>query len=167
MLIRPERDDDHAAVHALNASEFEFPAEADLVDRLRREADRYISLVAEVNGKVVGHIMFTPVTLSNHPELQIMGLAPMAVASTHQRRGIGTALVRAGLEHCARMGYGAAVVLGHPSYYPRFGFRPAVEYGLSCEYEVPSDTFMALELKPHYLAGSAGAVSYHDAFTDV
>lgn len=72
MLIRPERGDDHAAVHALNASEFESPAEANLVDRLRRETEPYVSLVAEADGRVVGHIMFTPVILSNHPHLRIM-----------------------------------------------------------------------------------------------
>lgn len=167
MLIRPERDDDHAAVHALNVSAFESSGEAKLVERLRREADSVVSLVAEDDGTVVGHIMFTPVTLSNHPDFQIMGLGPMAVASTHRRQGVGSALVRGGLERCNQMGCGAVVVLGHPEYYPRLGFRPAVKYGLACEYDAPPEAFMVAELQPNYLTGVSGTVSYHVAFADV
>lgn len=167
MLIRPERDDDYAAVHALNVSAFESSAEARLVARLRREADSVVSLVAEVDGTVVGHIVFTPVTLARHPRLRMMGLAPMAVAPTHQRQGIGSALVRSGLERCGESGFGAVVVLGHPDFYPRFGFRPGVSFGLACEYDAPSEAFMAMELQLNYLVGASGTVSYHAAFADV
>jgi putative acetyltransferase len=167
VLIRPEIPDDHAAVHALNASAFESPAEAALVDRLRCEADPIVSVVAEVGAKVVGHIMFTPVALSADPHLRVMGLAPMAVASAYRRQGIGAALVRRGFEGCARLGCGAVVVLGHPGYYPRFGFRSGASFGLSCEYDVPLEAFMAVELQPGYLAGSSGTVSYHVAFADL
>jgi putative acetyltransferase len=166
-MIRPERADDHGAVRALNASAFASPGEAKLVDRLRREADSVVSLVAEDGGTVVGHIMFTPVTLSNHPHLRIVGLGPMAVASTHRRRGVGSALVRSGLERCKEMGFGAVFVLGHPDYYPRFGFRPAVNYGLACEYDAPPEAFMVAELQPNHLAAASGTISYHAAFEDV
>lgn len=167
MLIRPERDDDYAAVHALNVSAFESPAEARLVARLRRESDSVVSLVAEVEGTVAGHIMFTPVTLSRHPSLRMMGLGPMAVTPTHRRQGIGSALVRGGLERCTQKGFGAVVVIGHPDYYPRFGFRPGVSRGLTCEYDVPPEVFMVMELQLNYLTGSSGVVSYHAAFADV
>jgi putative acetyltransferase len=167
VLIRPERGDDHAAVHALNVSAFESPIEAALVDRLRHQADPVVSLVAEVDGVVVGHIMFTPVTLPNHQHLRMMGLAPMAVAPTEQGRGIGSALVRSGLACCTRMGFGAVVVLGHPGYYPRFGFKPGAGFGLSCEYDAPPEAFMAVELQPNYLAEASGTVFYHGAFKDV
>ena len=97
----------------------------------------------------------------------MMGLAPMAVAPARQRGGIGSALVRAGLERCREMGAAAVVVLGHPDFYPRFGFLPAARLGLSCEYDVPAEAFMAMELEPNGLRGAAGIVSYHPAFAGV
>jgi putative acetyltransferase len=107
--------------------------------------------------------MFSPVLLAGHSALKIMGLAPMAVLPEHQRTGIGSALVRAGLEACSDLGYGAVVVLGHPEYYPRFGFKPSTRFGIGCEYEVPEEVFMAIELQPGYLATASGKVQYHEA----
>jgi putative acetyltransferase len=183
MLIRDERDEDREAVHAVNVVAFGTPAEADLVDRLRRDADSYISLVAEADGRVIGHILFTPVTVSNRPridaqpegqsnaqtdpQLRLIGLAPMAVATEYQRQGVGTALVGEGLARCAQAGYGAVVVLGHPGYYPRFGFRPAATYGLDSEYDSPPEAFMAIELQPGCLTHISGRVSYHRAFKEL
>jgi putative acetyltransferase len=164
VLIRREEPKDLAAVHSLNASVFGSPAEANLVDTLRKQAHPVISLIAEDSNTVVGHIMFSPVALSGHPELKIMGLAPMAVEPTHQNQGIGTALGRAGLEQCKGLGYGAVVVLGHPRYYPRFGFSPASNFGISCEYDAPKEAFMAFELQPGYLRGKSGTIKYHAAF---
>ncbi len=167
MLIRAEEEKDWSAVHAVNVSAFETAAEADLVDVLRSEAKPNISLVAEDNDKVVGHIMFSPVSLSNHPNLRFMGLGPMAVTSDHQREGIGGELVRAGLEQCKQLGFGAVIVLGHPDYYPRFGFVPSVQFGIDSEYEVPEEVFMVLELQPGYLRGAGGTIKYHAAFSNV
>ena len=167
MLIRAERDTDHAAVHAVNAAAFPTPLEADLVDALRRQAHPLISLVAERDGAILGHILFTPVTLEGRPDLRIMGLAPMAVAPGHQRSGIGSALVRAGLDECRHLGFYAVVVLGHPEYYPRFGFSPAVRYGLRSEYDVPDEVFMAMELLPGALRNAPGTIQYHPAFGSV
>ena len=152
----------------MNVSAFETPAEANLVDALREQAQPLVSLVAEDNGAVVGHIMFSPVSLSGHPApLPIMGLAPMAVAPEHQRKGIGSALVRAGLEQCKQLGFGAVVVLGHPSYYPRFGFSSSAFFGRGCEYEVPEEAFMVVELQAGFLRGASGKVMYHAAFSNV
>ena len=134
---------------------------------LREQAEPVVSLVAEEGGSIIGHIMFSPVVLPEHPRLKIMGLAPMAVVPKHQRRGVGSSLVRAGLEACKTLGFGAVVVLGHPEYYPRFGFSPAVGYGIRCEYEVPGDTFMVIELQPGFLKGVTGTVKYHVAFGNV
>ena len=167
MLIRNEEDRDRSAVHALNVAAFETAAEADLVDALRQQARPLVSLVAEEGGAVVGHIMFSPVELNGHPELKIMGLAPLAVAPVFQRTGIGSALVRAGLEQCRRLDCGAVVVLGHPGYYPRFGFAVAARYGVGCEYDAPEDAFMLIELQPGCLRGATGTVTYHPAFRDV
>ncbi|MCK9996775.1 MAG: N-acetyltransferase [Candidatus Krumholzibacteria bacterium] len=166
-LIRPEMENDRDAVHALNVAAFETPAEARLVDILREQAKPVISLVAEVDGKVAGHILFTPVTLSTEPDLKMMGLAPMAVVPGHQKQGIGSALVRAGLEQCGQMGFVGVVVLGHPEYYPRFGFAPSSRFGMDSEYDVPEDVFMTLELKPEALRGKTGRVKYHAAFNSV
>jgi len=164
MQIRAERKADTVAIQAVNESAFETPAEAGLVSALREQARPLVSLVAEVDGAIVGHIMFSPVFLSGHPDLEIMGLAPMAVVPERQREGIGSALVRAGLEECRRLGFGAVVVLGHPEYYSRFGFSPSVHFGIGCQYDVPEGVFMALELRPGSLGDAAGEVEYHPAF---
>ncbi|MGH9162743.1 MAG: GNAT family N-acetyltransferase [Vicinamibacteraceae bacterium] len=165
MNIRAEREEDRAAVHVVNRAAFETATEANLVDVLRAQAQPVVSLVAELDGSIVGHILFSPVTLSGRPELRIMGLAPMAVVPEQQRKGIGSALVRAGLEECKRIRAGAVVVLGHAEYYPRFGFLPAARFGIRCEYDVPEDVFMALEIEPDFLQGVSGTISYHAAFS--
>ena len=166
MLIRAEDPGDWGAVRAVNVAAFETPLEANLVDALRGQAKPCVSLVAEDEGAVVGHIMFSPVTLSGHPALGIMGLAPMAVSPAHQRKGIGAALVRAGLEQCRQLDVGAVVVLGHPAFYPRFGFVPATRFGIVCEYEVPEDLFMVMELGAGFLRSAAGTIKYHAAFSE-
>ncbi len=166
-MIRAEKKDDQDAIFAVNASAFETPAEATLVDMLREQAQPIVSLVAEDQGNVVGHIMFSPVSLSENHDLKVMGLAPMAVAPEHQRKGIGSALVLAGLEQCRQLGFVAVVVLGHPEYYPRFGFSPSSRFGIDSEYEVPEEVFMAMELVPDALSGKTGRVKYHNAFSNV
>lgn len=167
MLIRNEEEKDFSAVHALNASVFESPVEANLVDVLRKQARPFVSLVAEDNNTVVGHIMLSPVSLSGHPGLKIMSLAPMAVAPAHQNKGVGSALVRTGLERCKELGFGAVVVLGHPGYYPRFGFSPSARFGIGCEYEAPEEAFMVVALQPGYLHGKTGTINYHAAFKNL
>jgi len=167
MRIRPEDPNDLAAVHAVNEAAFETSAEADLVDALRGKAQPLISLVAEVAGSIVGHILFSPVKLADQSGHMLMGLGPMAVIPQHQRQGIGSALVREGLNRCAALGCDAVVVLGHPAYYPRFGFVPASRYGVSSEYDVPDDVFMIMELQPGSLRGISGEVSYDEAFYGV
>ena len=167
MNIRAETDKDKTAIYKINQSAFETSAEAELVDKLREQANPIISLVAEQDEIVVGHILFTPVSLINHPELKIMGLAPMAVSPEFQRRGIGVALVQAGLEQCKKEEFGAVVVLGYKNYYPRFGFTQASRFGLSCEYDVPDDVFLCKELKKNYLSSASGVIKYHSAFKNL
>ena len=164
MRVRAERTADVDAVHELNRAAFEGPDEARIVDALRGAVTPLVSLVAEVDGAVVGHILFSPVTVGPALHLPLMGLAPMAVLPAHQRKGIGSALVRAGLDACRELGAVGVVVLGHAAYYPRFGFVPASRFGLGCEYDVPDDVFMTLELVAGGLAGHAGIVRYHEAF---
>lgn len=165
--IREEKDTDRAAIHALNAEAFPTDAEARLVDALRAKASPTVSLVAVDRQDLVGHLMFSPVTLDAYSGLKLMGLAPMAVAPTRQRSGIGTLLVKAGLERCGALGIGAVVLLGHPDYYPRFGFRPASRWGIKSEYDAPDEAFMLLELIPDYLRDCRGTISYHAAFAEL
>jgi putative acetyltransferase len=167
LLIRAEKESDISAVRALNEAAFQRPAEADLVDALRRQARPIVSLVAGRETIVVGHILFSPVSLEGGPDLKIMGLAPMAVASQHQRTGIGSALVRAGLERCKKLGVSAVAVLGHPEYYPRFGFLPSTRFNIRSEYNVAEEAFMVLELEQGALRGASGKIKYHPAFSQV
>lgn len=166
-VVRPEAADDTGAVRVVNELAFSSNAEARLVDRLRRDARPLVSIVAEIDRELVGHILFSPVTLSGRTDLQLMGLAPMAVRPDRQRCGIGTALVEAGLAACLRLGTDAVVVLGHPRYYPRFGFMPASRFRLRCAWDVPDDVFMALELRAGCLDEAGGQVEYHTAFNDL
>jgi putative acetyltransferase len=167
LLIRAEKESDISAVRSLNEAAFQRSAEADLVDALRRQARPIVSLVAERETIVVGHILFSPVSLEGGPDLKIMGLAPMAVASRHQRSGIGSALVRAGLEQCKKLGVSAVAVLGHPEYYPRFGFLPSTRFDIRSEYNVAEEAFMVVELEPGALRGRSGRIKYHPAFSQV
>lgn len=167
MIVRAEEQRDREPIRALNTAAFETAAEANLVDALREQARPVVSLVAEDAGKIVGHIMFSPVVVAGHAEVRVMGLAPMAVDPRRQRQGVGAALVRAGLERCRDLGFGAVVVLGHASYYPRFGFRPAAPFGVRSAYEAPEEAFMLIELVPGYIHGLAGTVRFHEAFNDL
>ena len=162
--VRFERPDDAAGIRETNQLAFESPLEADLVDALRGSAD-YLSLVATSDEQIVGHILFTPIRLEPPVAVRIAGLAPMAVRPQHQRRGVGGQLIRAGLDECRRTGYSAVVVLGHPEYYPRFGFVPGHTFGLTCEFPSPPEAFMAIELVPDALAGTTGVVCYRPEFS--
>ncbi|HVF28142.1 MAG TPA: N-acetyltransferase, partial [Pyrinomonadaceae bacterium] len=129
--VRVESPEDISAIRRVNEQAFGSPQEAALVDALREVARPFVSIVAVEDDQVVGHISFRPVTIDGAGSVRrAMGLAPMAVLPEHQRRGIGSLLARAGLEECQQLGCDVVVVLGHPEYYPRFGFRPAGERGL-------------------------------------
>jgi putative acetyltransferase len=162
-LIRDERAADGPAVRAVNEQAFGGREEADLVEALHRANAVVVALVAEVGAAVVGHILFSPVTVEHSAQPPLVGLAPMAVAPGYQKQGIGSVLVREGLARCRAAGVEGVVVLGHAEYYPRFGFVPAHRLGLQCEYDVPADVFMALELTPGALHGVSGLVRYHPA----
>ncbi len=165
--VRPETAADTIAIRAVNEQAFGGSNEADLIETLRRDATPFISLVAYDEATVVGHISFSPVTLETDASFHAMGLGPMAVVPGRQKRGIGSQLVRAGLEECGRQGCEVVVVVGHPTYYPRFGFVPGSRHSLRSEYAVPDDVFMVLELRPGALRGRSGLVRYHAAFAGV
>lgn len=168
IVVRAEIPGDIPAIHRINESAFERPNEAMLVDTLRKAAGTYLSLVAEQDGKAVGHVLFTEVRVeSDAGAWDALGLAPMAVLPEYQRQGIGSQLVRSGLDACVRQGHTVVVVLGHPTYYPRFGFVPAAAKGIRCEYPVPDEVFMVAELAPRALNGRTGLVKYRPEFAEV
>jgi putative acetyltransferase len=165
LLIRRETAADIAAIRTVNEAAFGQRFEADLVDALRRAATPFLSLVAERGREIVGHICFSPVTIGDDAHGQsrgYLGLGPLAVLPAAQNSGIGSRLVLAGLDECRRQRHALVVVVGHPRYYPRFGFQPASRLGLTCEYEVPDDVFMALRFDSTIHV--AGLVRYHPAF---
>jgi putative acetyltransferase len=165
VAVRYESPEDVQAIYQVNLAAFARTAEADLVQALRRSAEPFFSFVAEYNHEVVGHVAFSPVTIGGvHRGL---GLAPMAVTPFLQRRGIGTTLINASLKSLREKQCAWVVVLGHPSYYPRLGFRPAHEHGITCEYRVSPETFMVLELVPNALEKVTGLVRYHPAFASL
>ena len=158
MQIRPEQRGDEQGIRAVNLDAFEGVEEADLVELLRANATPLLSLVAEIDGVIVGHLMCSPVTADERSDVGIMGLAPMSVLATHQRQGVGSALVREAIGRCRDEGCDAIVVLGHPSYYPRFGFEPASRFGISSIYPAPDEAFMAIELRAGALRDVHGIV---------
>jgi putative acetyltransferase len=167
ITIREESPADFPAVREVNERAFGRPAEARLVDMLRAANKAVLSLVATLDGRVVGHILFSPISVSvAPPDFCGVGLAPMSVLPEFQNRGIGSSLVREGLATCKRRGYDAVVVLGHVRYYPRFGFSRAVDYGLDSEYDAP-ESFMVVELKEGALKKVSGLVKYASKFQDI
>ncbi len=164
--IRKEEPKDQDAVYHLNLNAFDNGPEATLVDKLRVACKDSLSFVAVEDSAVVGHILFTPVTVDGSGAAG-MGLAPMAVLPSHRRKGIGSQLVRIGLERLRQSRCPFVVVLGHPGYYPRFGFEPASKYRLLSQWEgVPDDAFMAVVFDDRALPTSGGIARYRDEFED-
>ena len=167
-MIRAESKDDYAGVRRVNEMAFGRANEAGLVEALRPAANPQISLVAVLDDQIVGHIFFSPVSVeSRDSAFAAFGLAPMAVLPEYQRRGIGARLIREGLEACQRLGHALVFVVGHSEYYPRFGFKPARQFGFNCEFDVPDEVFMVAELTPGAANGRSGMVRYLPQFRGV
>ncbi len=167
IAIRKERPEDVPAIREVNERAFGQPQEADVVDRLRRTCDGLLSLVAVDGDRVVGHILFSPATVERQgcTALQGMGLAPMAVLPEHQRQGVGSLLVREGLRMLRASACPFVIVLGHPEYYPRFGFQPASKFGLISQWVgVPDEAFMILVFDAPAMTGASGVARYRGEF---
>lgn len=169
-IIRPEQAEDHSAISEINNLAFGQENEGRIIAAIRRADgfDPALSLVAVSDGQVVGHILFSPIHIeTDHGGVPAMALAPMAVLPDRQNQGIGSAMVRSGLDACRRAGHRIVIVLGHADYYPRFGFTPAGARGLRPPFPAPDEAFMATALVPGGLDGVSGIVRYPAAFDDV
>src|SRR4029453_5092014 len=122
-------------------------------------------LVATMSDRVVGHIMYSPVTVGD--TVNGVALGPMAVVPEYQRQGIGTKLIEAGNRKIKAAGYPFIIVVGHAEYYPRFGFRSASEYGIKCEWDVPDEVFMLLVLNEAKMQGASGLAKYRHEFSTI
>ena len=166
LIVRNENTEDseeRSAIHSINEAAFGSQDEADLVDTLRTEGAVLVSLVAEIQERIVGHILFSRMSIeTTGGSVPAAALAPMAVLPEHQRRGIGGRLIRHGLNLLRERGEQLVIVVGHSNYYPRFGFSS--EKALSLESPFPQDAFMAMELSPGALEGVRGRVRYPAAF---
>jgi len=167
LIIRPEIPEDEAAIIHVNEEAFGQKEEGELVEKLRKRGVLTTSLVAIQDGEIVGHIAFSPVAVeSEGSSFEAIALAPMAVLPMYQRKGIGSQMVRIGIEECRRLGHEIVVVLGHPDYYPRFGFVLAKPKGIDCAFEVPEEAWMILELRQDALAGRRGIVRFQPEFQE-
>jgi putative acetyltransferase len=168
ITIRIENQEDIFQVRTLNEQAFEQPGEANIVDTLRQTCPEYLSLVAEDGTIIVGHILFTPVVIEDSGrKVQGMGLAPMAVSPDRQRQGIGSLLVRGGLRILRDQGCPFVIVLGHPGYYPRFGFEPASRNNVQSQLDgVPDEAFMIVVFDRDALHNVGGVARYRDEFNE-
>lgn len=167
ITIRKEENRDRRLVSLIYKAAFGQATEAELVEALHKSCPERLALVAEEQGQVVGHILFTPATITTASggKLLGMGLAPIAVTPDLQGQGIGSRLVRAGLAMLAEQHCPFVIVLGHPLYYPRFGFVPADRHNIRCQWpDVPAEAFMILILDPAALPQEGGVASYRDEF---
>ena len=167
LVYRDAAPADLPGIQSLHRTAFDNDAEATLVGALNKHCDMLVSVVADLDGSIVGHVLFSPVRTEPAAGVRIVGLAPMAVQPELQLQGIGSQLVELGLTRCRDAGAAAVVVLGHTTYYPRFGFKPANLFGLRCTYDVSPDAFMAKELQKGSLSGTSGTVHYHPDFEEV
>ena len=169
--VRSETPEDASEIRRVNELAFGTPAEANLVEALRDRGKAVLSLVAVEDNRVVGHLLLSPVTIgSGEPvdeTFSALGLGPMAVLPEHQRRGIGSLLIESALNTSRKAGHDCVVLVGHAEYYPRFGFVPASRFGLQCQYDVPDEVFMAMELREGTLTRHKGMVRYQPEFDEV
>ncbi len=166
--LREEEPQDIDAIFEINKMAFDSGAEASLVNNLRGSKSLFLSLVAIVDGQVVGHIAFSPMKISGFEQLNLIGLAPMAVHANLQKQGVGSKLIRESLSRLKDLSIDAVFLLGHKEYYPKFGFVPSVSnFGIRSKYEVPDDAFMAIELKPSVLKNVEGLIEYSKEFDEL
>jgi len=166
-VIRREQQQDIPEIRQVNRLAFGQEQEASIVDKLRENCNSVLSLVALTDGKVVGHILFSPAVIEGkHGRLVGTGLAPLAVLPEYQRKGIGTELLQTAIARIKRGGCPYIIVIGHPEYYTRFGFERAGRFGISSEWDVPDEAFMILILDKKAMNGITGVAKYRDEWAE-
>jgi len=165
IIIRKEKPKDIKAIQLLNNKAFEMPEEGKIVDVLREKCDNIQSLVAVIDGEIVGHIFFSPAEINIGDKIIYgMGLAPMAVLPEFQNQGIGSELVKAGLNLMKSKECPYVIVLGHPKFYPRFGFEKASKYSIKSQWDVPDESFMILIMDKETMNNVSGTARYLPEF---
>jgi putative acetyltransferase len=169
MIIRKENIDDFEDVYRLNYLAFgNREDESKLVERIRKSEEFIpeLSIVAEVDNEIIGHLLLSKATVVDYERIfDVIVLAPIAIHPNHQKRGIGSKLIEEGIRQCRHLGFSIILLIGHPSYYPRFGFQPARKYGLELkQFEVPDEVFMVYEVEEGKLQGIRGELKYPKAF---
>jgi len=161
--IRHERKNDYDEIKRINDLAFGQENEGKMIEALRKTSnyDTRLSLVAILDNNIIGHILFYQVKIkTNQGKLTVLSLAPIAVHPHYQNKGIGSQLVRKGIEVAKDCGFDAIIVVGHPTYYPRFGFKKASIYEIKCPFEVPDEAFLALEIKENILKNCKGTIEF-------
>lgn len=169
MKIRTETPKDYKAIYEINHLAFKQENESQLIGKLRASNSfiQELSLVAEEDGKIIGHILFSKIKIIGDQTYESIALAPMSVHPDLQKKGIGSQLVTTGLQKVKEVGFEHVIVLGHKDYYPKFGFQKASDWNVRCPFEVPDEVWMAIELVAGSLEGKSGVVEYPEEFMEV
>jgi len=169
ITIRKEEENDYNKVYEVNWLAFQQENESKLIEKIRKGENFVpeLSLVAEIDGEIVGHILFSRIKIVRDSIFESLSLAPMAVIPEFQKQGIGTKLIKKGIEKAKELGFDSIIVLGHEEYYPKFGFARASNWSIKCPFEVPDEAFMAIELTEKAFEDKAGTVRYPDEFMEV
>ena len=166
MIIRREKNEDFKSIYEINYQAFKQKNESELIESIRGSKNFVpeLSLVAEKNGKIVGHLLLSKIKIKGEKVYESLILAPLAVLPELQKQGIGEKLIKEGLKKARELGFSSVIVVGHKDYYPKFGFEKASKWNIKCSFEVPDEAFMAIELKVRALADKSGIVKYPKEF---
>ena len=166
MIIRKEKNEDFKSIYEINYQAFKQKNESELIEKIRGSKNFVpeLSLIAEKNGKKVGHILLSKIKIKGEKEFESLIPAPLAVLPELQKQGIGKKLITEGLRKARELGFSSVIVVGHKDYYPKFGFEKASKWNIKCSFEVPDEAFLAIELKDGALEDKSGIVEYPKEF---
>jgi predicted N-acetyltransferase YhbS len=166
--IRQEVNKDYKRVYEITKLAFGQEKESKLIEKVRKGPNFVpeLSLVAEKDNEIVGHILFSKMKIVGESEYETLMLAPLAVIPELQKQGIGGKLIKKGIEKAIELGFDSIIVVGHKDYYPKFGFQKASKWGIKCPFEVPDGAFMAIELTENALENKAGVVQFPEEFME-